>query len=288
MRYLDSCLLMALLAGAGCGDKSVSSASQGNRTYLHERDFAGNPQRKATPDQLVIVQLEHPEETPVHDRDSGVAGIDLIPLVFTKTVEHVFTVEHKEGDKFWMNLMDEAGQEVLRANPLIPRVAQVIEAGQYTMQIYHGRGSREPYLLFVRPGESGSFLSRDCPQCDLRLADLSETGMRLANLEGVDLSGANLYITILTGAKLKGADLHGANLERAFLNEADLNGAILKGANLNTTRMRQADLTGADLTGVDLTDADLTDADLTDADLSQATWTDGLKHCASGSTGGCR
>jgi len=77
------------------------------------------------------------------------------------------------------------------------------------------------------------------------------------DLEGADLTGANLELAILIHANLSHADLTGANLMGADLTEANLS---------------HADLTGANLTVADLTDALLyfiTGADYTDARLPQ-------------------
>ncbi|EAE9782474.1 pentapeptide repeat-containing protein [Listeria monocytogenes] len=70
-------------------------------------------------------------------------------------------------------------------------------------------------------------------------------------------------------ADLNGADLSGANLRRADLSGADLNGANLNGADLNG-----ADLNGANLNGADLSYANLRRADLSYANLNWINWRD--------------
>lgn len=77
---------------------------------------------------------------------------------------------------------------------------------------------------------------------------------------GLDLTGADLFMADLNNADLSGADLTGADLAQTDLTGADL---------------AQADLTGADLTGVtlrfcDLRSANLAEACLVNADLSEA------------------
>jgi hypothetical protein len=74
--------------------------------------------------------------------------------------------------------------------------------------------------------------TKQCPGCDLQLADLEN-----ANLSNANLSNANL-----TGADLENANLSNANLSGTNLTNADLQDAILSGANL-----RNANLAGADL-----------------------------------------
>lgn len=110
----------------------------------------------------------------------------------------------------------------------------------------------------IRPGT-------ECPQANLRYAelsgaDLSGASLRYADLWGVDLSGANLL-----DADLSGANLTGADLRWAFLSGAVLSGAVLSGA----------DLRGSVLSGAVLADADLSSADLTGALLCSTTMPDG-------------
>src|SRR5439155_975873 len=120
---------------------------------------------------------------------------------------------------------------------------------------------------------------------------------RLAALERIDLSGANLreaslYATILTGAVLVEADLtrariistmSGVKLTRAKLAGADLGadpgnqpmgimrtdatGADLAQADLTSANLRKVNFTRADLSGADLTGADVSGADFTGAIL---------------------
>ena len=68
------------------------------------------------------------------------------------------------------------------------------------------------------------------------------------NLQGAELSGANLLDVDFWCANLAGANLAGANLQ-----DADLEG----------TNLRSANLTDANLTGINLADADLAGAKLT-------------------------
>lgn len=58
-------------------------------------------------------------------------------------------------------------------------------------------------------------------------------GSKMANLCGVDLSGACLVMANLRGANLSEADLSRSNLGGADLLQANLRGADLRGANLD-------------------------------------------------------
>lgn len=105
----------------------------------------------------------------------------------------------------------------------------------------------------------------------LRLT-LSMTG----DLNGIDLSRAQLARIYLPGramvaADLSGADLRGAKLQFADLRFALLRGTVLRGADLRGATLAGADLTGADLHGALLDDADISDAELDGADIAGAT-----------------
>ena len=122
------------------------------------------------------------------------------------------------------------------------------------------------------------------------------------NLQGVDLTEANLR-----DASFKRADLSEAILVGADARRAKFVSATMQGTDLAEARLVQADLTKADLTGASLVEADLTRAklfranlrranltgarldgtDLLNADLGGATWIDGVTICAEDSIGQC-
>ena len=68
----------------------------------------------------------------------------------------------------------------------------------------------------------------------------------------------------------------GADLSNSSLVNADLNGADFSHANLNGVSAKRADLGGANLTGANLTGADFSKADLRAANLSGAILNDAI------------
>ncbi len=110
---------------------------------------------------------------------------------------------------------------------------------------------------------------------DLSLANLSDAYLRDADLSGADLSLANLsdaYLSFayLSGAKLSDAYLSGADLSLADLRNANLSNAALFWADLSSAKLSDADLSNAYLSGANLSWAKLSKADLSKADLSKA------------------
>ncbi len=110
---------------------------------------------------------------------------------------------------------------------------------------------------------------------DLNGGNLSGANLIRADLSGKDLSGMNFYMAHLTKANLSEANLAGAELGKSDLKGADLRGAklaesILYGANLEDANLRGARLSNADLRGANLNGADLREADFGLADLSTA------------------
>jgi uncharacterized protein YjbI with pentapeptide repeats len=75
--------------------------------------------------------------------------------------------------------------------------------------------------------------TKNCPNCDLSDANLSEERLPGANLSGANLSGTKLFHSYLAGANLSGANLFAANLSRSNLSGANLTNADLSGANFS-------------------------------------------------------
>ena len=93
---------------------------------------------------------------------------------------------------------------------------------------------------------------------------------RRANLERVNLVGADLHGVNLAEANLHQANLSKANLMGAGLAKANLQGAILGGANLQKASLWESDLQGARLALANLQEANLTQANLGKANLREA------------------
>jgi uncharacterized protein YjbI with pentapeptide repeats len=91
-----------------------------------------------------------------------------------------------------------------------------------------------------------------------------------ADLQDVDLRGANLKRVDLTGADLRGADLVGAQLGEAELTRADLRGARLVKADCYLTRFFKATLRDAECSGAYFRKAEMTQVDLSGADLAKS------------------
>jgi uncharacterized protein YjbI with pentapeptide repeats len=106
----------------------------------------------------------------------------------------------------------------------------------------------------------------------LAAVSLRDAYARLANLDGADLRGANLWKPQFSladmlenpmlnaipipinapGVHLEGTDLRGTNLEGVALEDAHLQGAKFQGANLQGANLEDADLEDADLQGANL------------------------------------
>src|SRR4051812_30354594 len=96
-----------------------------------------------------------------------------------------------------------------------------------------------------------------------------------AQLQGADLSGAQLQNAHLSHAQLQGADLIGAQLQGANVSYAHLQGATLFGALLRGADLRDTQLQGANLCGVhELIEPELKGA----AWDSATTWPEYLAH----------
>ncbi len=107
-------------------------------------------------------------------------------------------------------------------------------------------------------------------EVDLSGANLSET-----HLTGIDLSRANLYGADLAygwfaHANFNSADMTRVEARNADFMEADLRGARLCNATLAEAHMPKARMSGATLTGINLNKADLQDVDFSGSMMSAA------------------
>lgn len=100
----------------------------------------------------------------------------------------------------------------------------------------------------------------DLDGADLSRAQLSGADLAECSLNDSNLTGAYLFRANLRRAELAGANLVRANLDEADLSDADLTRADLTGTLLTGTGLRQAVFSGAKLAGTALRDVDLTDA----------------------------
>jgi uncharacterized protein YjbI with pentapeptide repeats len=82
----------------------------------------------------------------------------------------------------------------------------------------------------------------------------------IISLSAADLRGADLQGIEMSSADLRGAILSSANLQKAYLQYVKFSAADLRGANLHHAQLLGAALYHVDLSGADLSDADLTDA----------------------------
>lgn len=114
----------------------------------------------------------------------------------------------------------------------------------------------------------------------LRRANLEGVNLSRAQLYGTDFRGANLINSNLSGANLKGSDFRRANLEHIDLRGANLEGADLRNSNLKWASLERANLRSVDLRGALLSratqfgrsigGANLEGAILDDADFREA------------------
>jgi uncharacterized protein YjbI with pentapeptide repeats len=120
----------------------------------------------------------------------------------------------------------------------------------------------------------------DWSGCNKQLLQLDGSDLSSANLQGAFLSGtgfssvklvnANLQMSELVRTSFKEADLSGANLEKSLSSRADFAGAILKGARLVKAEFLRVSFDGADLSGADLSDGEFSRNSFNKTNLSGA------------------
>jgi hypothetical protein len=133
-----------------------------------------------------------------------------------------------------------------------------------------------------RAADSGKFVPGRSPNCANLTpgANLQYCNLTKANLEGLNLAGADFWGAKLVDQNFGGADLAGAlfggdtqtqsDLTGVDFSNANLTGALLDGTYLYTVSFNGADLTDAGLSGATLIFVDFSGANLTGSDLVQA------------------
>jgi len=313
--YLMKCLLFVLLLGfislgtiGGCGN---NGGEQDGTQALTENDFVKDPNLSANPEEGVVVVSLEPTEAPEADNLTGGLGFDVIPLIYTRTLNHTICWEDGNDDsKHFMILLNSDGEEVLRAQANGGCVTVLIEAGDYEMILTHGGhvDAIETVFLIPAPEEEQVTKRNEIDQKEIKTANafsykthrylpggLVKFFESIGNVfthtaiaqTGTGTPSVNLTTLIKTNAcvrcNLMNVDLEGANLTDADLTQANLNEAILSGANVSRANVGSANVSNANLGSANLRNADLTlanlnaaklfFADLTQANLNEANLT---------------
>ncbi len=105
-------------------------------------------------------------------------------------------------------------------------------------------------ILRVGNGELHPYSGVDlAPGADLQGADLSFADLRTAALANADLRLANLWFTQLRDADLAGANLSGSDIWQGDFSGANLTGAVWVNSSISETNLSGANLSFADLRG---------------------------------------
>ena len=124
--------------------------------------------------------------------------------------------------------------------------ARTSKSGKSRIEIFDATGD-VVYRAYVADASQG-----------LRGAQLEAFGAPLAQLQGLDMSGASLYWASLGGADLSFADLSGADLRGASLDKA-----VCRSTNFRNADFGRGNIGGAaSLRGADLSTANLEGANL--------------------------
>ncbi|HEY0281489.1 MAG TPA: pentapeptide repeat-containing protein [Rhizomicrobium sp.] len=106
----------------------------------------------------------------------------------------------------------------------------------------YGQDKQTAYLDAVASIKAGN---RDCPNCVLAGADLTNQCVKGGNLTGADFDHARLVLMCMSYSDFRNATFRGADLSGANLAHAKLDGADFTGARLTITSIKGADLSHA-------------------------------------------
>jgi len=151
LNFLAVIILIAVILGC-----NSDGGGQGATQALTENDFSSDPTLSADPEKHLIVHfLEHPDsEKP--ENDTGEVGVDTIPFIYTRTLEHTFCWEDDDGEAgHFMELDDSEGNEIFRLDVNGECITVVLEAGDYLMHIHHDGRIEKTHTIFIIPERNG-------------------------------------------------------------------------------------------------------------------------------------
>jgi hypothetical protein len=181
----------------------VDGGSEKRSNVITENDIFANPKIKATHQNTVVIELEHPEGKGHRDfggrqiNDIGEKGMDEVTVYYSEEVRHTFCWEDDTTDTgHRLELIDSSGKTVLTVYDNGECENATLTADDYTMRFIHGGQSEGTQAIFVRPNEdndNGKVTSKQV---------LARTLLTTNSCETCDLSGANLSKMNLSGADL--------------------------------------------------------------------------------------
>ncbi len=118
--------------------------------------------------------------------------------------------------------------------------------------------------------ERVNLVGADLHGVNLAEANLCQANLSKANLQGAGLSKANLQGALMDGVNLQKASLWDSDLQGARLSLSNLQGANLSQANLYRANLRESNLQGANMTRAFLHEARLSLSDMQGAILGRA------------------
>lgn len=277
---------------------------------LTENDFVDDSTIRADFQEHNIVKFLEPPGSEQAAKDTGDIGTDIIPVTYSSIVEHEFCWDDDNADsEHFMELSDAEGSTILQLQVNDDCVTEVIEAGDYTLTIFHDGLSEDTHSIFINIDEDGQPVitppvnkyslvktealkliknsitknahAQTVPDNIKTLMSTNKcVGCNFfrANLSqgqffSADLRGAKFVQAVLDDVRLDMAKLNNASFDQAFMSKINLTGADLTNASMISANMSLASLGNSNLTGADLSNTNLNLAGFTGADITDTNFT---------------
>ncbi len=102
---------------------------------MHEREFSKDIDFFAQPDQVVVLNLETPNDSISDDEDTGGIGDDLIRIRLKKAAGHEFKLNIPDGDLFTMTVTGPTGYVVALLNKDNPSTTVGVNDGSCSVSV---------------------------------------------------------------------------------------------------------------------------------------------------------
>jgi uncharacterized protein YjbI with pentapeptide repeats len=289
---------------SGCSD-SVSN-STGNETQsqaMVERQFVLSSGVKASPEQLIVVDLED-LNSPSVSGDTGPIGEDIVPYIYSHDVNQKFKIE--AFSNFKMIFISDAAGDTL-ANIFPGGFAQLtVPAGNYKMHLItfdsYAAAEKSSNVVFIKPEVSGNDINthlkaKVCTGCDFKDADLKNFNLRNVTLSrssfhGTDLRQADLSYSIIDSCRMGGSILDSANFtnceftdnkweqdyltstaayaifDSAYMVRCDFNRVLMTGVSINNVHFQASSLTNVNMINASAVNSDFSSVKISGSVLS--------------------
>jgi uncharacterized protein YjbI with pentapeptide repeats len=268
-------LLLCFFLVVSCDN---NNSSNGQTRALSEKDFANDPDLKASVGDLSLYLLES-SSSPESTKKTGELGFDILPISTKTGGDHTFCWEDIVNDSEHLAVIfDQDGAELVRENVNGNCQTIFLEPGDYEVQLFNDNKSEDVLPVFIQYRRDDEMLAKHSPSQSF----LDKVLRTISFIDGSSESHAQTtqdsnFLIFVTTWSSPGCDLSGVDFSGIFygadLSLIDLAGADLTGATMANVTMWNALITNVSAEGITMGPAAFNESFFSSSDFSNATIT---------------